>query len=527
MSPYLLLLALAAQPSEATREEEMFGAEARGAPAKPAPAEAPSRDAEIFGPAESSPAQVSPSQPADSISPTEPSSPSPTAAPAGRDGEVLEGEGRTDAEARARLDEAYDSLAIGGLLYLRAEYAALERGAPETFALSTPNLLDLYLDARPSDRVRAYVRTRAYYDPTIEEGSLDAFGRERERTRILLDQLWVKTDVLETVYVTAGQQRIKWGTGRFWNPTDFANQARLDPLAVLDERTGVPLLKLDVPVESLGWNFYALGLFENATAPDQVGGAARAEIVVGEMETSLSAALRKDNPLRLGADVSFALWDFDVRGEVAVQHGVTKPFFRGDLDPATLTLPEAYSREDDWIPQAVVGLELPILYSDQDSVILGAEYFFNDAGYASADLYPWLILGGSLPFPIDGESPDPAAVDASAQQQALFEPLYNGRHYGAAYVLLQAPGTWDDTTFVLSTIGNLSDRSFLTRFDYRVLFLQYLRFDAHVAAHYGENGELHYGLDIPAVPGAPPPLGTGISTAPPFLDLGVGLAMDL
>ncbi len=523
MSPYLLLLALAAQPSEAAREEEMFGAEAPAAPAKPAPAEGSSRDAEIFGPAEGSPAQVSPSQPADSISPTEPSSPSPTAAPAGRDGEVLEGEGRTDAEARARLDEAYDSLAIGGLLYLRAEYAALERGAPETFALSTPNLLDLYLDARPSDRVRAYVRTRAYYDPTIEEGSLDAFGRERERTRILLDQLWVKTDVLETVYVTAGQQRIKWGTGRFWNPTDFANQARLDPLAVLDERTGVPLLKLHVPVESLGWNFYALGLFEDATAPNQVGGAARAEIVVGELETSLSAALRKDNPVRLGADVSFALWDFDVRGEVAVQHGVTKPFFRGEADPTLLTPPEAYSRENDWIPQAVVGLELPILYSDQDSVIVGAEYFFNDAGYASADMYPWLILG--RPVPLEAESFDLAEIEAKAQP--LFEPLYNGRHYGAAYVLLQAPGTWDDTTFVLSTIGNLSDRSFLTRLDYRVLFLQYLRFDAHVAAHYGENGELYYGLDVPPVPGAPAPFDEGFSTAPPFLDLGVGLAMDL
>ena len=29
-----------------------------------------------------------------------------------------------------------------------------------------PNLLELYLDGRPSDRVRAYVRGRLSYDPT-------------------------------------------------------------------------------------------------------------------------------------------------------------------------------------------------------------------------------------------------------------------------------------------------------------------------------------------------------------------------
>lgn len=438
-----------------------------------------------------------------------------------RDDAVLFGSNRTDAEATAKLDDAYDRLALGGQLVLRADYAALEEGDPETFALSSNNFLDLYADARPADQVRAYVRGRVYHDPTIADDAVDAQGKPKERTRVLLDQLWVKFDLERTVYVTFGQQRIKWGTGRFWNPTDFANQTKLDPLAFQDERTGVPLLKLHLPIESLGWNFYALALFDSASKPEDVGGALRAEIVLFDAEFGLSAAARKDNPLRLGADVSTALWDLDVRGEVAVQRGVTTPFFEGELDLAKYVLPTEISREEDWIPQAVAGVEYSLMYSDQDSLAIGAEYFFNDAGYEDASLYPWLLVGGALPT-LDGES-----GELTASRGSLFQPLYNGRHYGALYLLLMAPGDWNDTTFVLSTLGNFSDRSFVSRLQASTLAMQYLTVGAYVAAHYGQNGELHYGLEIPAIPGAPGALGAGISTPKPALDAGVQLSLAL
>ena len=49
--------------------------------------------------------------------------------------------------------------------------------------------------------------------------------------------------------------------------------------------------------------------------------------------------------------------------------------------------PERYSRDEDWIPQALVGLEYGFNYTDDDAMYLGAEYFFNDAGYGDVDLY--------------------------------------------------------------------------------------------------------------------------------------------
>ena len=52
--------------------------------------------------------------------------------------------------------EIVESLRIGGQLYLRGQTLFQEDVAPEDWALTSPNLLDVWLDARPNDRVRAF-----------------------------------------------------------------------------------------------------------------------------------------------------------------------------------------------------------------------------------------------------------------------------------------------------------------------------------------------------------------------------------
>ena len=54
-------------------------------------------------------------------------------------------------------------------------------------------------------------------------------------------------------------------------------------------RLGVSLIKLHLPIESLGWNFYVIGNFEGVDQPKQIGGAFRAEFVYGPAELGLSA----------------------------------------------------------------------------------------------------------------------------------------------------------------------------------------------------------------------------------------------
>jgi hypothetical protein len=233
---------------------------------------------------------------------------------------------------------------------------------------------------------------------------------------------------------------------------------------------------LHIPVESLGFNFYAVANLDGADRLNQVGGALRAEFLFGQNELAVSAAMRKDAPLRLGADISSGIWEFDLRLEGAVVYNLEDPFWRGQLDLENGLLPESYSREDEWIPQVTAGAEVSILYTDQDSVILGIEYFYNDMGYGNAKLYPWLALQGQL------------------------QPFYLGMQYISAYALLMNPGDWNDTTFMLSGIANLSDGTGIVRLDYRVDLLTYLDLAVFASVFTGDTGEFHFEVEIPPLP---------------------------
>jgi len=127
---------------------------------------------------------------------------------------------------------------------------------------------------------------------------------------------------------------------------------------------------------------------------------------------------------------------------------------------------------------------------------VGGEYFFNSLGYDDPGIYPGLL----------------ARLNDFSEPPQFF---YLGRQYAALFLLLPAPGSWDLTTFALSTLGNLSDRSFITRLDYSYTLLTHLRFEAFVSVHYGKtNGEFRLG-------------NKELGLQPGLLDLGVALRVSL
>ena len=411
------------------------------------------REAEMFGPSpsdkEASPRRKRPLLPSDVREPTP--------------GGVLR-------RLSDRVDELDDNLAIGGTMWLQLQASVLDEGPVEESVLSSPNLVDVYLDGRPNDRLRGFIQGRLTYDPT--SGQADGLGGTAQATQVQLDQLWMRFDLYRTVFVTAGKQRIRWGSGRLWNPTDFLNQQRLNPISLFDIRLGVPLLKFHLPVESLGWNFYAVANLDEATELKRVGGALRAEILLGNVELSVSAALRSGDAQRFGIDVTTPIWDFDVRVELAVLHDDPTPrlapfndaVLSDDVldrladglvdaeDIFTQYVPAPESRRNEWIPQMVAGAEIAIRYSDTDSLILGLEYFYNDQGYDDESVYPRLLLAGR------------------------FNPLDVGRHYLGFFATLAAPGQWDQTSIFLSGIANLSDLSGVVRGDFSLQLLTFLSF---------------------------------------------------
>ena len=81
--------------------------------------------------------------------------------------------------------------------------------------------------------------------------------------------------------------------------------------------------------------------------------------------------------------------------------------------------------------------------------------------------------------------------------------FYTGRHYAALFASLPAPYSWNYTTFTLSTIGNISDRSFVSRLDYSLTVLTHLSFEAFAAVHFGyKAGEFRLGADFAEQTGA-------------------------
>lgn len=394
-----------------------------------------------------------------------------------------------------------DTMAIGGRLFMQVIQSIREDNDINSADLSSPNLLDVYLDARPTDRVRTYVRGRVTHDFTVREGEVGALGQAQDQTRVDLNQLWLKFDIGRVVFVTLGRQPIRWGSARFWNPTDFMNQTIRDPLAVFDVRGGVSLLKLHIPLESEGWNFYIIGDFEGASTAGQVGGAVRMEYLFDVTEIALSASARQDNPYRIGLDISTSLGLFDFHVEGAVRYNDKTTYWDGSFDPYAFKVPTAQDRSGEWLTQVAANVELGLKYSDEDSVYLGVEYLFNQTGYGyrNGDLLPWMIFQGQ------------------------YRPLYAGQHYGAFYVNLPSPGSWNDTTFILSNLGNLSDLSFQTRFDYRVNVLTYLSLNTFATVHYGDLGEFHLGIDVPPIP---PQLPNGFKLSKPITEVGFSAQLN-
>ena len=87
--------------------------------------------------------------------------------------------------------------------------------------------------------VRGFALGRMFWDPTINPGQAGPYGIAASGgPSVVLDQLWLSFDVAHTLFVTAGRQHAKWGTGHFWNPTDYLHPVRRDPLALFDSRTG-------------------------------------------------------------------------------------------------------------------------------------------------------------------------------------------------------------------------------------------------------------------------------------------------
>ncbi len=396
-----------------------------------------------------------------------------------------------------------DPLKVGASLLLSAQFFWQEGKAFEKGSLTTPFILDAFIDGRPNDRVRAFAVARLQFDPTRPLGNTSTSTSSTTTSSstgsslvgltpatsanpsVFLDQLWLRFDIMRKVYMTVGRQKVRWGVSRIWYPTDFLNSQPRDALNPFDVRLGVNMIKAHVPIESLGWNFYAYALLDgiNLTstgeALDQLGGALRGEFVLGPAELTVSGVWQKGRRPRYAADISTSLGPIDVYAEAAFRSAADFLKFK---TPSDLTADNFLSRVGDIEPyrptgffvQVSGGVSWQFNYTDKNMGILGVEYFYNPAGYSTPIEYQVQTFMPSL----IGQRPDPI------QQVSL----YGGQHnIGVSLTLPGIPQfTW--ITINLSNIIILNDPAALTRLDLSFRVLTYLTVQVFGSVFYGQTG---------------------------------------
>ena len=422
-------------------------------------------------------------------------------------------------------------LQIGGKYYQRFLLSGQKGAGAGNAPISAPLQFDGFLDARPNDRIRAFVDARLYYDPTRDqysrstsgasEGSLQFSSASTAPTsfssttltpnnpQVSLDQAWLKFDLDRTVFATIGKQHVKWGAARFWNPTDFLNVQKRDPLLPYDLRLGNMMAKFELPLEMSHANLYGVALFDNpqpASTLAQTGGALRAEKVWGPLEVGVEVVARGNTRPEYGLDASSSVGPFDLYLEAALLNQAPSPQYQvnsaltpgADLSTLVQEVPESGP-----FAQISTGATHDFAWKENRQATVGVEYFYNQAGYSNANVYPALIFFGQ------------------------YQPFYTGRHYAAIYMTAEGPDAENRTSYTLSNLGNLSDRSFISRLDFSWRVLTYLTFESYADVHYGsQGGEFNFALATPALEyqGTAVP---AINIPTTIFDLGIGLRMSL
>ncbi len=543
----------AAQAQDRPSEADLFGGPADGsdggAPSDAGSAVAVDRpsEADLFGGSDTSASD------AGSFS-------SPSLLPPDRDTAQLSGPA---AQSKFDTDEVKsDALKIGANLLMTGQVFARENIAFKDQSFSAPFVLDTFMDGRPNDRLRAFGVARLQFDPTRPLSTGAASTSTATATagtptigltntgsinpNVLLDQLWLRFDIARRVYFTIGRQKVRWGTARIWFPTDFLNSQPRDALNPFDVRLGVNMVKVHVPIESLGWNFYAYGILDNI-APGAAGltlerlaGAVRGEFVLGPAELGLSGIWQAGRRPRYAVDLSSALGPFDVYGEVALRDARDFLKYRFPTDTTVENyLLKAFNGEiEAYRPQGVTaqvsgGVSFQFNYTDNNSMVLAAEYFFNPMGYGSTLEY---LIDTSMPL---FRSALPGAADPGQVDPIQRVPLYQGKHSLA--LIVAAPGLpqlpWISLT--ASTIISFMDPSGLTRLDATFRVLQFLNVSVFGAVFYGQTGgELRFRLPadaiadqitpfLPADQRGPLRVGLRQADAPPILQAGVLLRLSI
>lgn len=214
------------------------------------------------------------------------------------------------------------------------------------------NRLRLKFDYKRSDILALHFEPRYYF--MIKPEELPIIG-VTDLNQLVWDRYHLKL-YSPVGTLTAGKQRIAWGSGYIWNPTDVFNPVVLSFTVREEDETNVEALRFEVPIGQ------ASGLDGYVTAGPVVKKGFRAKTNIHVFDLSASYVDLGNNDSQLGFDFSGDAWLLSVRGEAAVKR--------------------------DGIMQVMMGGD----YTLENGVGLALEYHYNGLGKKDKVNYDWAGL---------------------------------------------------------------------------------------------------------------------------------------
>ena len=181
-----------------------------------------------------------------------------------------------------------------------------------------------------------------------------------ELNKVIWDRTYAKIS-LPFVDLTAGRQRVAWGTGHVFNPTDVFNPFALSFAVAEEERKGVDAVRLEIP---FGAASGIDAVFLTDKGWDETKKGIKAKTNIGSYDLSLSYVDFGDTMGdQIGFDAAGEFFALGLRAEVAaISTGEAERFIKGVFGLG-------YTLEDGW------GID--------------CEYYFNGFGRKEKENYDW------------------------------------------------------------------------------------------------------------------------------------------
>ncbi|MDD5594508.1 MAG: hypothetical protein PHG97_07200 [Candidatus Margulisbacteria bacterium] len=227
------------------------------------------------------------------------------------------------------------------------------------FGAGDLNRFRLKLDQKFGEALTLHLEPRYYY---LAKSQTIPLAGVTGLDQLTWDRVYLKY-YSRSVNLTVGKQRIAWGSGTIWNPTDAFNPFVLSFAVKEEETTNVQALRLEVPVGAAG----GLDAFVLTDAPwRQTKKGVRAKTTAGLFDLALSYVDLGSDSFQVGFDSSGDVYQAGVRNEIVLK---------------------APAGSNGYI-QSVWGGD----YTLDNGIGLNLEYFFNGLGKKNQANYDWAGL---------------------------------------------------------------------------------------------------------------------------------------